>query len=187
MYDTDATQPAVTKKILSVMDDWKNELENPPADNADSSTQNQESTDMEWKDVTLETLKANRPDLLTALQEDLDQGEAAKKAAADQKALQEELTALKAEKQARVLQETIEGELRAAKLDPANKTACSEPFWATLRAAPDPAARKLLIEDRAQLLNAAAAGRTGPVTTAPGTGTVTATDPVGFRRQLMGA
>jgi hypothetical protein len=187
MYDTDAALPAVTRKILGVIADWQKELTEPtpPEGSGDSTTQ--ESREMELKDLTLADLKQERPDLLTALQEDLAPGDAAKAAANQLKTLQEELTALTAEKQARVLQETIEGELRAAKFDPADKTAVSDVFWGLLREAKDADARKRIIDDRAKTLQEARTRtHTGPVTTAPaGTGGVP-TDPREFRRRLVG-
>ena len=49
---------------------------------------------MDWKDIDLDGLKQNRPELLTALQESLEKGD-------ELKAIQEELKTLKAEKAAR--------------------------------------------------------------------------------------
>jgi hypothetical protein len=192
MYDTDAALPAVSKRVLSVIADWQKEIENPTpsADAGDSSTQ--ESTDMaiDYKDISLADLRKERPDLLTALQEDLAQGEAAKQAADEHQALQEELTSLRAEKQARVLQETIDGELKAAKLDPGDKVFCSDVFLGTLRAAPDAAGRKLLVEDRVKTLAEARTriGNVGPVTAgaAAAGGRGVPADPVKFRQSLMG-
>jgi hypothetical protein len=125
---------------------------------------------MNWSEITVDTLKANRPDLLPVLQESIETSAAAKKAAADAaatlKTLQEENATLKAEKQTRVLQEAIEGELKAAKIDPADKVACSPAFRKTLQEAKDAEARKLLIEDRTTILSRVPPARSyGPVTT----------------------
>ena len=185
MYDTDAKLPAVTRKVLSVIADWQKELITPPDEAGNSPTQ--ESSEMEYQDVTLAGIKENRPDLVAALQEDLAQGEAARQAAADLKALRAENAALKAESQARVLQEAIESELTAAKLDLADKTACSDAFLGQLRAVPDAAARKVLIEDRAAAVKLRA-GNVGPITAgAAAAGAPAATDPVKFRMSLLGA
>jgi hypothetical protein len=105
----------------------------------------QESNDMELKDLTLDQLKKDRPDLVASLQESSEQGD-------ELKALRHELRTLKAEKATRVLQEIIAGELRAAGLDPANKTQCSEVFMEDLHATADPAKRKAKIDDRKALI-----------------------------------
>ncbi len=107
-----------------------------------------ESSEMEWTDITLDGLKAHRPDLLTAFQESHD-GDA------DLKAMREELKTLKAEKAARELHESIAGELQAAGLDPANKTHVSAVFLEDLRSTSDRALRKVKIDDRKQLVTAA--------------------------------
>ena len=160
LYDTDNLSTVQSAaKVKSILADWTNELTNPSTD------ETQESQDMDLKTLTLSTLKAERPDLLAALQEDLTQGEAAKQAAAEQKVLQEELTTLRAEKASRVLQEAIDGELRAAKIDPTDKVSCSPAFLKTLQEAKDSDARKLLIEDRTTILSRGSATRhVGPVT-----------------------
>ncbi len=107
----------------------------------------QESTAMEIKDLTLEQLKKDRPDLVVALQESLEKSD-------ELKALQEELATLTAEKAARDLQESIAGELQAAGLDPANKTHCSAVFLEDLRSTVEPARRKAKIDDRKALVAA---------------------------------
>ena len=112
---------------------------------------------MDWKEITPEALKANRPDLLAALQESSDTMPAA--TSDELKALQEELKVLRAEKAARTLQEAIVGELKAAGLDPANKAHCSEVFLEDLRATAEPDRRKAKIDDRKTLV---AAARPGP-------------------------
>ncbi len=134
----------------------------------DSFVEGEIADKIDPREITVDWLKANRPDLLPALRESLTPSEAEKKAAADAanqiKTLQEELAALKAEEARRVLQETIEAELKAARLDPADTVACSEPFLAALRTTPDAAARKLLIEDRIAVRTKAPARNIGPVT-----------------------
>ena len=121
---------------------------------------------MEIKDLTLDQLKTERPDLVTALQESL----AAGKVAPDElQTLQEELAALKAEKAVRELQEAIAGELKAAGLDPANVTHCSAIFMEDLRGTAEAARRKAKIDDRKALVAAQrpASGAQTPVTRAP--------------------
>jgi hypothetical protein len=189
LYDEKASPAAINKKIMSILKDWQNEIKMPSDESGGSDNdETKESRDMDYKEISLAELRKERPDLLTALQEDLAQGEAAKKSAADLKTLQEELSTLKAEKTARVLQETIDGELKAAKLDTANKTAVSELWLGQLREAKDADARKALIEDRVKLVAQAAGSRNvGPVTTAPGSGGGVAKDAVSFARSLRGA
>ena len=98
-----------------------------------------ESTDMDWKDIDIPGLKANRPEIVATLQESLDPAE------------RQELTALRAEKAARTLQESIDADLRAAGLDPANKTAVSQVFMEDLVATADQAKRQAKIADRRAL------------------------------------
>ncbi|HSV28362.1 MAG TPA: hypothetical protein VLL76_02355, partial [Candidatus Omnitrophota bacterium] len=131
-------------------------------DGTTTPTTSMEESEMEWKDIDLDGLKKNRPDLATALQESLD-------GQSELKRLQEELTALKAEKAAHELQESIAGELKAAKLDPANAKHVSPAFLAALTAV-DVAGRKALIEDRAEIVLRAAPptdGGLGPKTAPP--------------------
>jgi hypothetical protein len=110
---------------------------------------------MEIKDLTLDQLKKDRPDLVTSLQESSD-GMSADRLSAEQsdelKALKEELQTLKAEKATRVLQEIIAGELKAAGLDPADKIQCSEVFMEDLHGTADPIKRKAKIDDRKALI-----------------------------------
>lgn len=110
---------------------------------------------MEIKDLTLEQLKKDRPDLVTALQESADRMSAdivSAERGHELQTLREELAALKAEKAARELQEAIAGELHAAGLDPANKTHCSQVFLEDLTATADAARRKAKIDDRKALV-----------------------------------
>jgi hypothetical protein len=122
-------------KILSVLADWESELTSLP-----SASGSQEES-MDYKEMTLDDLKKNRPDLVGALQESLE-------ATNGQKSLQEEVVALRAEKATRELKEAIDGELKAAKLDTADKAICSEVFLESLLREPDSSKRKALIEDR---------------------------------------
>jgi hypothetical protein len=114
---------------------------------------------MELKDLTLDQLKTDRPDLVAALQESADSGRGLK-------ALEEELSTLRVEKAARELQEQILHELKSAGLDPANKAQCSEVFLEDLAATADAARRKAKIDDR-KALAAAAHGASNPRTGSP--------------------
>ena len=138
------TTPAQKRtRIQQTLAGWQDSISalSPPADD----TETKESTDMDWKDIDLDGLKQNRPELLTALQESFEKGD-------ELKAIQEELKTLKAEKADRELQEAIAGELTAAGLDPANKTHCSEVFLEDLRTTADAARRKAKIDDRKALV-----------------------------------
>ncbi len=116
---------------------------------------------MDWKDVTIESLKENRKDLV----EVLTGTDAASKLQAEIKALKEadaakdkllkdaadKLAAIEAEKAATAREAKIAEELKAAGLNPEDKVAVSEVFMANLKAADD-AARKALIEDRVAMV-----------------------------------
>ena len=107
---------------------------------------------MQWKDIDLDGIKANRPELLAALQESSERTSGEK---SDQwKSLEEELKTLRAEKAARELQEAIAGELQAAGLDPANKRHCSPIFLEDLQATGEAVQRKAKIDDRKALVAA---------------------------------
>jgi len=142
--DGKKTTPAQKRtRIMKSLAGWQDSIKalSPPADDAETK----ESTDMDWKDIDLDGLKKNRPELLTALQESLDKGD-------ELKTLQEELKTLKQEKAARELQEAIAGELKAAGLDPANKTQSSDVFLEDLAATADAGKRAAKIADRKQLV-----------------------------------
>lgn len=120
-----------------------------------SVTSDSKESVMELENLTLDELRASRPDLVESITEDLKQGDEAKARDAELKSLKEELAQYK-EKAAKADREkTILEELAGAKLDPANKTAVSDLFIESLRAEPDAAKRKQLIEDRKALVEAA--------------------------------
>jgi len=134
---------------------------NPDKDENQMPDSIKESTDMDWKDITIDGLKANRSDFFTAFQESLEKGD-------ELKQLQEELPTLRAEKAVRQLQEAIAGELKTAGLDPANKTHCSDVFLEDLTATADAAKRAAKIADRKQLVGSKPAGGSpAPFTPAP--------------------
>ena len=163
MNETDGKRTTLAqkrKRIQSVLAAWQDFLNalSPPASGYSAGDTTRESTDMDWKDIDLEGLKKNRPELLTALQESLEKGPPAQRQDDELKTLQEELKALRAEKAGRELQEAIASELKAAGLDPANKAHCSEVFLEDLRATAEPAKRTAKIADRKMLVAQTAAG-----------------------------
>jgi hypothetical protein len=130
---------------------------NPASPVSDQETQ--ETLEMQWKDIDLDGLKTNRPELLTALQESADKTE-------ELAALQEELQTLRQEKAARELEQAIAGELKAAGLDPANKLHVSEIFMEDLKTTTGAAGRKAKIDDRRALVGMARSAAT-PTTVSP--------------------
>ena len=171
MYERDGkrTTPAQKRtRVLQALAGWQDSINALSLPAGDANTR--ESTDMDWKDIELDGLKKNRPELLTALQESADTSSAdASSARKDDewKALQEEIKALRQEKAARDLQESIAGELNAAGLDPTNAVHVSEVFLEDLRTTADAAVRKAKIDDRKQLVGAAR-----PVSSVPNTGAI---------------
>jgi hypothetical protein len=141
------TKKARLQEVLAV---WQEELAGGPVPNKESA--------MDWKDITAESLKEHRKDLVDALtgRDELTKAslelKAAKEAvAAKDAALKEatdKLSAVEAEKAAQAKALAIAEELKAAKIDTSNKTLVSDAFMATLNAAPDAAARDVLIKDR---------------------------------------
>lgn len=108
---------------------------------------------MSLETVTLESLKAERPDLLECLRSELAEGEQAKQQAAELKALKEELDQLKAEKALAEEREKVNQLIAEAKLPEATVTDifCEQVLVA------DPDRRAALIEDRKVLARAAVA------------------------------
>jgi hypothetical protein len=111
-----------------------------------------EAKAVDLKEATIDQLKAERPDLLTAVLESHANGEAAKAQAAELKSLREQLDTMKAKEAAAVLESAIAAELTEAKLPEAVVT---DVFKQQLREAKDATARKTLIEDRAAIVKSA--------------------------------
>jgi hypothetical protein len=68
--EKDLTRKEKAVNIAQVVADLLAELkkiENPSGDSVKESTQNTKENTMEWNDVTLETLKANKPDLVSGI------------------------------------------------------------------------------------------------------------------------
>ncbi len=116
----------------------------------------QEIVPMDIKTLTLEELRESRDDLIQAVLTEAADGQTVKALEAQLKTLQATVDGYQAAEAQRALQEAIAGELQAAGLDPANKTQCSEVFIEDLSATADPARRKAKIDDRKQLVRAAA-------------------------------
>lgn len=107
-----------------------------------------EGSNVELKDLTIEQLRKDRPDLV----ECLTGTDAMSKLQSEAKSLKEELETIKAKEAEQAKSLAISEELKAAKLDVSDKKAVSETFMSQLKAAPDAAMRKTLIEDRQLLL-----------------------------------
>lgn len=114
--------------------------------------------------LTMESLKAEHPELVSAIVKEAlatqAQSEEAKKQAADLKAMREELDRYKAAETLAAQKAAIEKELAEAKLPEAVVT---ETFRTTLAETADPAKRKALIEDRAALAKGMSPGWQKPV------------------------
>jgi len=118
---------------------------------------------MDLAALTIDELKASRPDLVESITEDLKQSDEAKDHEAKLESLKEEVAALKEEKAKHEREKAINEELAEAKLDPADKAAVSDLFLESLRDEPDAEKRKKLIEDRAALVKKAGRQTTSPI------------------------
>lgn len=114
-------------------------------DASDGDDLKPETDEMSLENVTLEELKKNRPDLVTAL-------ESQSQETSEVESLRAELAAIKAEKSAREKSDAIEAELTEAKLDPQNEKQCSPVFLKALAACESAEDRAELIADRATLV-----------------------------------
>lgn len=137
------------KRILAVLADWEAELTalSPASDTT------QGVVNVEWKEITVEELQKQRPDLIQNVKESKDQ-------AAELKALREEIDRYKAAEALAGQKAAIEKELAEAKLPEALVT---ETFRATLLETADAAKRKALIEDRQTLAKIVPAAPVKPV------------------------
>ncbi len=113
-------------------------------DASDGDNPKPETEEMSLKDLTVESLRKERPDLVAALEHE--SGEAS-----ELETLRTELEQLKADKAARELADTIEAELTEAKLDPKNEKHVSKAFRRVLESCTDKTEREELIADRAEL------------------------------------
>lgn len=153
MWDDEQYPTIASKKArcLAVLADWETEL------HALAGTAMQEESTMgtDYKDITVEELTKQRPDLVAVLQgtdekSRLTEEVASLKAAATAK--DAELATLKEEKAKRLREEEIAAELKAASFPTGDEVAYSLRFREQLAAAPDKAARAVLIEDRMALV-----------------------------------
>ena len=106
---------------------------------------------VEWKDITVESLSANFPDLVSKLQgtdEHTRLTEEVKTLKESATAQATELATLKAEKAARLREQEIAADLTAAKFPVNDPVVYSAEFKEELAAAPDKAKRDRLIKDR---------------------------------------
>ena len=115
----------------------------------------EETETMSLENVTLDELKAARPDLVTALTEQQSETN-------ELESLRAEIESLKAEKAESERVSEINAQLTEAKLDPANKEHVSDAFLRVLNAC-ESEQRAELIADRAALVNRKPEGK--PVTT----------------------
>lgn len=115
-----------------------------------SKTSSKEEHDMsDLTSLTLEELRAERPDLVESLTENV---ATESKESERLKALEQELKTLKDEKAAREREAAIVEELKAVHLNRDDKTHVSDVFWKQLVACESKDDRKSLIEDRAALV-----------------------------------
>lgn len=137
----------------------------------------QETSNVEYKDITLASLTENRKDLVEQLtgtdatsklnQEIKTLKESISASDAEKLALTEKVKVLEGEKAEQALTLAINDELKAAKLDTGSKIHVSEAFMGTLKSAKDSAARTALIADRVSLLKlATSTGGAPPFATA---------------------
>jgi hypothetical protein len=114
-----------------------------------------EDNEMELKTLTLAELREGRDDLVKAILAEADDAKKVTALEAEIKTIREDRDALKATEAKRLLADAIAAELKEAKLDPSDEKVCSEIFMEALKAQPDAAKRKSLIEDRVALAGTA--------------------------------
>jgi len=138
-------------RMSAVLATWQAEL-------GTAGTKIKESTDMDLKELKIEQLREERPDLvaiLTGTDEHTKLSTELKTVKESLATASKELTALKVKEAESVKLLAISEELKTAGLNAGDKTACSESFLETLKAAADAPARKCLIEDRLSILKLA--------------------------------
>lgn len=119
---------------------------------------------MEYSDLTVESLRKNRPELLEAIlseraatEQEKAELESARKAVeslqAERDSLAQRVEKFEAEQALIKRRESVLEELAAANLDPANRVVCSEQFVNSLLRTESADERKSLIADRAALLS----------------------------------
>jgi len=163
LFARDETAEAKTARITEALVEWQSEIHpknqdevtGPPAPAAGTSLK-EEDTHMgvEYKEITVESLTKERPDLVAKLQgtdEHTRLTEEVKTLAEASKAKDAELAALKTEKAKRLKEEEITAELKAANFPTADEVAYSPTFKESLSGAADKTARAAIIADRMAL------------------------------------
>lgn len=118
--------------------------------------------DMTLKEITMEQLRRERPDLIESFQAELKESVEAQETVKKLKDLQEQLDRVNNEKAELAKVTAISAELKEAKLDENDKEVVSEAFMSTLKMAKDKDARKVLIDDRAKLVEGRKVERKAP-------------------------
>jgi uncharacterized phage infection (PIP) family protein YhgE len=155
-------------KVLSVLADWENETRKLMSSASDGLTSEKKEPIMEWKDLTLDTLRKNRVDLVEAILDESETlqlveqrdeqiatlQEAATKAKADSDAA---LAALKArvdefETKERLAQTEREIHEDLEKVGMVGTYAPSDTFLTILREAKDRTVRQAIIKDRSETI-----------------------------------
>lgn len=107
---------------------------------------------MTLKELSLDQLRRERPDLIESVLTDLEESTESKKREQELKDLKAKIELLESEKAQLALKDVVLTELKEAKLDPTDEVAVSAPFMSSLLSAKDKAAREVLIKDRQTLL-----------------------------------
>ena len=159
LFTREETIEAKTARIQESLAVWGKALNTEPAAAGDTSLKEEEHPmGVEFKDITVEALTKERPDIIAKLQgtdEHSRLTEEVKTLTEAGKAKDAELATLKAEKAKRVKEEEILTELKEAKFPTGDEVAYSATFKESLSAAADKTARAALISDRMGLLTTA--------------------------------
>lgn len=155
MWNDEAWPTIAHKKdrCLAVLADWEREIK---ALSASAGTLKEEDTTMgfEFKDLTVEQIQKERPDLFAVLTKTDDKSRLTEEIAAlkaDAAKKDTELVALRAAEAKRLKEEEIAAELKAANFPTSDATLFSATFREQLTAAPNKESRAGLIADRLAL------------------------------------
>jgi hypothetical protein len=154
-----ANDPIESKRqrMIEAVDAWREELSNDPNASADAGSKSlkEESVmSIEYKDLTVDALTKERPDLVAVLTKQDDKSRLTEEVNTLKTTLtakETELNTLKVEKDQRLKEAAIVEELKAVNFPVADTVAFSAKFKEQLAAAPDKAARTDLIRDRMEL------------------------------------
>lgn len=153
------TQPGGKQVVESILAVRSLDLVADPATTNGFFESIEPETDMDFSKLTLESLQAERPDLLKSVLESQQATEAAKADKDALESLRKEVETLKAEKAAAALEAEIAQEIEAAGL---TKEQCSDVFMEQVRHAKDATGRKALIDDRKALVGNVTEGKAKP-------------------------